>query len=170
MLLSRLDEVCAPAEDGGGGFFCEPGPCAQDLVARSTWMACVTRVSSVRGLHGFDKTLWLWTLCHKALDVPTFLSPVSAETDITYTGRSITANSCICHHKKDGCVVDPVHGFDTIRHVHSSRKNGSGFRTLVPSLANMRCTLTANETLYELQYSHSFERKMPQRIPPSLAS
>ena len=44
------------------------------------------------------------------------------------------------------------------------------FRMLVPSVTRMRVALTVNETLYELQYSHYSKKKMPQRIPPPLAS
>ena len=49
-------------------------------------------------------------MCDRELDQPllslTFLSPLSVETDIILTGRINTANSCTCHHGKDGCVVD----------------------------------------------------------------
>ena len=55
----------------------------------------------------------------------TFMSPLSAETDITCSRRFITANSCICQHGKDGCIVDRVHGFGNTRHVHSRRQDGS---------------------------------------------
>ena len=35
-------------------------------------------------------------------------------------------------------MVDRVHGFDIIRHVHLSPKDGSGFRMLVPSITYVR--------------------------------
>ena len=41
---------------------------------------------------------------------------------------------------------------------------------LFSSVKYMSVTLRANDTLYELQYSHSSKIKLPQRIPPSLAS
>ena len=94
-------------------------------------------------------------LCHRALDVPEFLSPLSVRPDITDAGRTNTANSCICHHGKNGYIVDRVHSLGIIRHVHSSRKDGSGFRMLVPPVTHMRDTLRANETLYELQSSEN---------------
>ena len=60
-----------------------------------------------------------------------FMLLLYAETDIADTRNINTANSCICHHGKDGCFVDRVHGFGIIRHVHSNRKDGSGVRMLV---------------------------------------
>ena len=42
---------------------------------------------------------------NSALDVSGFLSPLSVETDITYTRRINTANSCICHHVKDSLLI-----------------------------------------------------------------
>ena len=54
--------------------------------------------------------------CHRAFDVSTFLSLVSVETDISNTARTNTSNSCICHHGKDGCNVDRVHGFHITSH------------------------------------------------------
>ena len=107
-----------------------------------------------------DQLLSSPRLCHGALDVSRFLSPLFAETDIPYTRRINTANSCICHIGKDGGIVDRVHGFDLVRHVHSSRKDGSGSRMLVSSVTCMRVTLRANETLYEIQYSHSYNKKV----------
>ena len=68
-------------------------------------------------------------LYHRALDVSLFLSPLNEETDITSTRKINTADSCACHLREDSYIVDLVHGFDIIRHVHSSRKDGSSSRT-----------------------------------------
>ena len=46
------------------------------------------------------------------------------QTSLIQEGSTLP-NSCICHRGKDGCIVVRVHGFDIIRHVHSSRKDGS---------------------------------------------
>ena len=89
-------------------------------------------------------------LCHRALDVSELLSPLSVRPDITDAGRTNTANSCICHHGKD---------------VHSSRKDGSGFRMLVSPVTYMRNTLRANETLYELQYSQNQTKPNTSNTP-----
>ena len=60
--------------------------------------------------------------CHRALDVSTSLTPLSVKTDVPCTRRINAARSCICHHGKEGCIVDRVHGFGIIRHANSRRK------------------------------------------------
>ena len=85
----------------------------------------------------------------------TFLSPLSVEKQTSLVEERInTANSCTGRHGKDGCIADRGRGFEINRHVHSSRKDGSGFRMLVPSVTYMGVTLKANETLYERRHSH----------------
>ena len=74
---------------------------------------------------------------HRARDVSMFLSRRRVQTDTTCTGKINIANNCVCHHGKDGCSVGRAHGFDIIRQVHSSRKDGSGFRLLMPSVASI---------------------------------
>ena len=64
-----------------------------------------------------------------------FLSLLPAETDSTYTDKSTLPTAAVGHHQED-CIVDRAHGFDTIRHVHSSHKDGSSFRVLGPSVAS----------------------------------
>ena len=91
-----------------------------------------------------DQLLFSPRLCHRALDVSMVLWPLSADTDITYI-RKFFKLSTTASVTTGGCNVKRVHGFD---------KDGSRFRIKVPSVAYMRVTLRANETLYELQFSH----------------
>ena len=67
-------------------------------------------------------------------------------------------------------VATSIVCFDTIRHVHSSRKSGSGFRMLGAVCDIVVSNAEAHETVYELQFSNSSNTKLPQLIPPSLAS
>ena len=85
---------------------------------------------------------------HKALEVSMLMLPPALETSIN------TANSCVCHHWREGCIVDRVHAFVT-RHVHSGHKVGSSFRELGPSVTELRVTLGANETWHGHQFTQN---------------
>ena len=77
---------------------------------------------------------------NSALDVS--LSHLSVETDITYTGRINTANSCICHHVKDALLIVYM-ALASFAMFTPGAKMVQVSVSLVSSVTYMRVTLTA---------------------------